>query len=824
MTTKDDDVKHLTHELRRREAYLAEAQRLSHTGSFGWRPSTNEIIWSEETFRIFRYDPTTPPTVELFLQRVHPDDVADVQRTVERATRDATDFDHEYRLLMPDGAVRYLHVVAHAVRDESGTLEFAGAAMDVTEQHQARVALERAVDEITTSQRRLRCVIDAIPVMVWSAMPDGSLEFVNERWVEYHGVSLAGLGPLGGGEALIHPEDRARTRDRWREVIAAGIPAESENRGLRADGEYRWFLNRVVPLRDERGEIFRWLGTITDIEDRKRAEMLLAGEKRLLEMIARGESGAAVLDGICRFHEELASDSLSSILLLDPKANCLRHGAAPNLPAEYIRAIDGAVIGPSAGSCGTAAYRAEPVIVSDIATDPLWADYKDLALAHGLRACWSTPILSTAGRVLGTFATYYREPRIPTPRERSVIEQITNLASIALEREQAEAKLRQSERHLAEASRLSHTGSVYTNALTGEHVWSDETYRIFEYDPSQAPASREMMYRRVHPDDTAHVRAAVGRLYAGEGVSVAFNFRLVMPDGRIKYIQGRGYLQHDAAGNREVVGAVVDVTAARHAEDALRRSEDALRQAQAELAHVTRVMTVAEIASSIGHEVNQPLAAIVMSGTAARRWLDADPPRVAEAREAVQGIISDGNRASQVIDHIRTMLRKGEPEMKTLNVNDMIHETLMLTRSELARHRVAFLTELSEELPLVVGDRVQLQQVLVNLMLNGADAMSAIADRPRLLTLRSRTNGSGGIVMDVADTGIGLAAASRDRMFDAFFSTKPHGLGMGLSISRSIIEAHGGQLWATANDGPGATMQYQRHLRHPRCKKNGRRS
>jgi C4-dicarboxylate-specific signal transduction histidine kinase len=281
-----------------------------------------------------------------------------------------------------------------------------------------------------------------------------------------------------------------------------------------------------------------------------------------------------------------------------------------------------------------------------------------------------------------------------------------------------------------------------------------------------------------------------------------------MPDGRIKYIQGRGYLQHDAAGNREVVGAVVDVTAARHAEDALRRSEDALRQAQAELAHVTRVMTVAEIASSIGHEVNQPLAAIVMGGTAARRWLDADPPRVAEAREAVQRIISDGNRASQVIDRIRTMLRKGEPEMKTLNVNDMIHETLMLTRSELARHRVAFVTELSEELPLVVGDRVQLQQVLVNLMLNGADAMSAIADRPRLLTLRSRTNGSGGIVMDVADTGIGLAAASRDRMFDAFFSTKPHGLGMGLSISRSIIEAHGGQLWATANDGPGATLHF----------------
>jgi C4-dicarboxylate-specific signal transduction histidine kinase len=249
------------------------------------------------------------------------------------------------------------------------------------------------------------------------------------------------------------------------------------------------------------------------------------------------------------------------------------------------------------------------------------------------------------------------------------------------------------------------------------------------------------------------------------------------------------------------MAALVDVTAIRHA-------EEALRQAQAALAHVTRVMTVAEIAASIGHELNQPLSAIVMSGSAGRRLLLADPPKVAEAREAMERIVKDGRRAGDVIDRIRLLLRKGEPKKEPLDLNEVIHETLTLTRHELAQHQIAIQTDLSVNLPRVVGDRVQLQQVLVNLMLNGADAMSAIADRPRLLTLRSRTNGSGGIVMDVADTGIGLAAASRDRMFDAFFSTKPHGLGMGLSISRSIIEAHGGQLWATANDGPGATLHF----------------
>jgi PAS domain S-box-containing protein len=424
----------------RSEAYLAEAQRLSHTGSFGWRVSTGEIVWSEETFRIFQYDRTMKPTVELMLQRVHPEDAALVKQTVEHASQDGKDFDFEHRLLMPDGSVKYVHVVAHAERDESGSIEFVGAVMDVTEQHQARAALEKAFDEIKKSQDRLRLVIDTIPSMVWSALPDGSVDFVSQPWMEYHGLSLEDLDRQGLA-AFVHPDDVAESTDNWSAALAAGKQTEHELRARRADGAYRWFLMRAVPLRDELGDIVKWYGTITDIEDRKRAETLLAGEKRLLEMIGRGDSRALILDALCRHFEELASGSLSSILLFDPNASCLRHGAAPSLPLTYTEAIDGLVIGPSVGSCGTAAYRAQPVIVSDIATDPLWADYRDLALAHGLRACWSSPILSSEGRMLGTFATYYHEPRSPTPQEQNVIEQITHLASIAVERDQAERAL-----------------------------------------------------------------------------------------------------------------------------------------------------------------------------------------------------------------------------------------------------------------------------------------------------------------------------------------------------------------------------------------------
>src|SRR5260370_19395471 len=255
---------------------------------------------------------------------------------------------------------------------------------------------------------------------------------------------------------------------------------------FRFERKFRRKNGEVIPVEVSwptvRGEYYQ--GIIRDISHRKRREALLAGENRLLEMVAKGDSLADILDNLCLLVEEQSAGVLASILLMDPNGKQLRHGAAPNLPKTYTEAIDGAFIGPSGGSCGTAAYRAQQVIVSDIALNPLWAEFRDLALAHSLRACWSTPIFSSEGKVIGTFAMYYREPRSPTPLEQDTIKHITHLAGVAIQRKLAEAARRESEAYLAEAQRLSHAGSWAWAPATGEiRYWSEETYLVLGFDP-----------------------------------------------------------------------------------------------------------------------------------------------------------------------------------------------------------------------------------------------------------------------------------------------------------------------------------------------------
>src|SRR6266403_2935236 len=264
----------LTQELHRREAYLAEAQRLSHTGSFGWRPDTGEIVWSDETYRIFEYDPAEKPTLSMLLQRIHPQDRALVQQVVENVSKSGTDFEHEYRLVMQSGVIKHLHVRAHALRDSSGSVEFIGAVTDITERRAAEIKVAERTAELRRSERELRDVIDTIPAIVWSTLPDGSNTYVNKRFVEYSGSSAEQTAG-SGWQALIHPDDLERHAGKWTEAIATGKPHEIEVRSRRSDGQYRWQLDRGVPLRDEDGHIVKWYGVTTDIEDRKRAEEAL---------------------------------------------------------------------------------------------------------------------------------------------------------------------------------------------------------------------------------------------------------------------------------------------------------------------------------------------------------------------------------------------------------------------------------------------------------------------------------------------------------------------------------------------------------------------
>jgi len=324
------------------------------------------------------------------------------------------------------------------------------------------------------------------------------------------------------------------------------------------------------PILNPAGDVVELVGSTTDVTATRQAGVLLAGEKRLLEMIARGDSLSTILTELCHLFEELCGGSFSSILLLDPDTRQLRHGAAPSLPKKYIEAIDGGVIGPSAGSCGTAAYRGTPVVVPDIATDPLWADYRNAALAHGLRACWSSPILSVEKSVLGTFAIYYREPRRPASQQQTVIDQITHLASIALERKRAEETLRRSEAYLAEAQRLSLTGSFGWMVSSGKLIWSDETFCLLGYDRAMKP-TLELVFKRVHPEDLGLVQQTIERA-THEKTSFDFEHRLLMPDGGIKHLHVVAHPARTDSGEMEFVGAVMDITERKRAEEALRAS------------------------------------------------------------------------------------------------------------------------------------------------------------------------------------------------------------------------------------------------------------
>jgi PAS domain S-box-containing protein len=657
LLTDIDERKRAEESLQRSKAFLAEAQSISHTGSFGWGVSTGEIIWSEETFRIFEYDCTIAPTVERILQRVHPEDAAVVKRTIERASRDGRDFEHEYRLVMPDRSIRHVHVVARALSDESGRIEFVGAVMDVTE--------------------------------------------------------------------------------------------------------------------------------------RKQDELLLAGEKRLFEMIATGESRTVILSALCRLVEELAGGTLSSILLLDPMVSCLRHGAAPSLPATYTQAIDGLAIGPSAGSCGTAAYSGKAVAVSDIATDPLWADYRDLALAHGLRACWSTPILSSEGRVLGTVAIYYRELRLRTPYEENIIERVTHLASIAIEREQAEeAQLRLG------AIVASSDDAIISKTLGGIITsWNAGAQRIFGYTVEEAVGRPVTML--IPPDRQDEESLIIDRIRRGESVEHFETVRITKDARQI-------HVSLAISPIKNLVGQIIGASKIARDITERKRAEEALRQSQAELAHVSRVTTMGELTVSLAHEVNQPIAAALTNANTCMIWLAGDSPNIEEARAAAIRIVQDGTRASDIISRIRLLFKKGTPERTSVDVNELIREMIVLLRSEAIRDAISVRTDLAVDCPPVISDRVQLQQVLMNLIVNGIDAMKQM-EGVRELVIATRCTEPDQVRVSVSDTGVGLPPQT-DRIFKPFFTTKPHGTGMGLSISRSIVESHGGRLWATDNPSGGATF------------------
>jgi PAS domain S-box-containing protein len=364
------------------------------------------------------------------------------------------------------------------------------------------------------------------------------------------------------------------------------------------------------------------------------------------------------------------------------------------------------------------------------------------------------------------------------------------------DRKRAEEQLRRSEAFLAEGQHLARIGNFAWRVATDDIVWSEQLYRIFEFEPG-APVTLEVMGHRVHPEDQAMLNDMVGRARKGDS-DFEYEHRLLMPDRSVKYLHLIAHRIRDSAGELEYIGAVQDVTQRRS-------SEEALAKARSELAQVARIMSLATLTASIAHEINQPLSGIVTNASTCLRMLGSDPPNIDGARETARRTIRDSNRASQVVTRLRALFSKKEATFEPVDLNEAAREVMTLCLSELQRNRVVLRSELPDDLPSVIGDRVQLQQVILNLLRNGTEAMRTVDDRPRELTI-STGRETDSVRLTVKDAGVGFAPTVLDKLFEAFYTTKADGMGIGLSISRSIIELHHGRLWATPNNGPGATF------------------
>jgi PAS domain S-box-containing protein len=739
----------------RSEAYLAEAQRLSHTGSFGWKPSTGEIIWSEETFRVFQYDRTTTPTVELILQRVHPEDVALVKQTIERATQDGKNFEHEYRLLMPDGSLKHVHVVAHAQRDESGELEFVGAVMDTTAVKDVEKKLRRSEESLLEAQKlsntgswRHDVVSGEVTVSpeiyrIHDIKPDedpSNTEFFFNKF---------------------HPEDRKRVVDLFERAEREKTAFQVDYRIVLPDGNIKYLRTIGHPILNESGDLVEFVGTAMDITAATQAEKTLRESEAYLAEAQRlshtGSWARVSATGEMRYW----SEECYRVLGFDPRDGLPRFETF----LQRVHPDDQAKIREISAAAGRAKFDYE----TDYGIVHPGGEIRDIhVVAH--------PVFNPSG---------------------DLVEYVGTVMDVT-ERRRSEEKLRQSEAYLAEAQKLTHTGSwVWEVAERRALHLSEEWYRVYGFDPKEGMSAWNKRLERIHPDDCDGRQQAIDRAI-NEKSDYEVEYRILLPGGAVRYIRSVGHPVLNASGDLvQFVGSSTDITERKQA-------EEALHQAQKDVARINRITTMGELTASLAHEVKQPIAAAVTDANTCVRWLSRDDPDVEEAREAASRVVKDATRAAEIITRVRQLFKKGTPEQALIDVNEIIREMIVLLGSDATRYDVSVQTELAKDLPQVMGDRVQMQQVLMNLMTNSIDAMKDL-DGTRELIISSQAE-DGQLMISVSDTGVGLPPKQADQIFDAFFTTKPQGTGMGLRISRSIVESHGGRLWAADNSPRGASF------------------
>lgn len=518
---------------------------------------------------------------------IHPEDVEGIVAKWRACLATGEIFEYETRVRRASGEYRWMFHRKVPLRDANGNIvKWFGSSLDIDERKTAEEQLRRNAEELQRSEFYLAEGQRLAHMGSWAFDPDGFYYWSPELF-RMHGLDPASKPPsLQEYLDRVHPHDRESMADLIKGILAKTSTFDATKRIVRPNGEVRYIRCVGAPVVENQSRK-KYVGSAIDVtehevltQELRRREALLSAEKKLLEMIASGVALEEILTALCLIIEEQQSGTLASVLLLNPDGVHLRVAAGPNLPDQWTQQIEKLPIGPCAGSCGTAAYRRSPVIVSDIASDPLWnvPEHRASALKHGLRASWSNPVLSSQGNVLGTFCMYYREPRSPDARDLEIIEAATRLVEVAVKRDRAEESLRRSEAYLTEAQRLSHTGSFGWKPDTGEIVWSDETYRIFEYDRSVKP-TMDSVVQRVHPQDRADFQKVIDGASRG-AADFEHTYRLLLPDGQVKHVHAIAHALPDASGNREFVGAVTDITERKTAEEALRSSEAYLAEAQ----------------------------------------------------------------------------------------------------------------------------------------------------------------------------------------------------------------------------------------------------
>ncbi len=682
---------------------------------------------------------------------VHPEDLPYVIEVFTQSIGSGSPYEIVQRFRRSDGLYHWFQNNGFPLRDASGRIiRWCVLLTDIDER-------KRAEDALRESERESRLIVDSIPGFIAAFTPGGEVEFVNRPTLEYFGKTLEELKRWGtGGET--HPEDLPRVVEVFTRSIVSGDPFEFEVRARRFDGMYRWFQSRGFPLRDTNGHIVRWYNLLIDIDERKRAEEALAASERNLK---------------------LTIDTIPA----------LAWSARPDGSAEFFNQHYLDFIGLSAEQASGWGWTA--------AVHP-----DDL---NGLEVMWQRIMASEAPgdaearlrRYDGNYRWFLFRAN-PLRDETGTIAKWYGVNTDIEDRKRAEAELRRAYDSFADAQRLSKTGSYIADLVADDLNWSLEAYRIFEFDPG-TKVTVQRVRDIIHPDDLPSFDSVIAR--GMSGVNVNFAFRIVTSRGAVKYVRGVAHVIEQIEGRPMFVGALQDVTESMVAEEALNR-------ARSDLAHVARVTTLSTLTASIAHEVNQPLSGIITNAGTCLRMLDANPPNVEGARETARRTIRDGNRASDVITRLRALFSKKEFSLESLDLNEATREVITLSLSELQRKRVVLQSELADDLPTVTGDRIQLQQVILNLLRNASDAMVDVGDRPRQLLIRTEPEGGDRVRLSVRDAGVGVDAQSMNKLFDAFYTTKSDGMGIGLSVSRSIVERHHGRLWAEPNDGPGATFSF----------------